>query len=313
MNTFHPPESEPTRLDVVLVSFLGISRVQVQKRIIAGNITVNGDVSSSAHILVSSKDLIGVAEAVTAPHTPPPTPTLTILFEDADVLVVEKASGTLVHPTGVQNPNESTLMDAVLAHFPPMAGVGGDPLRSGVVHRLDREASGVLIFAKHEKAHAWLKNQFKTRKTEKYYDVLVLGYVKDDSGTITFPIARSANGGRMAARPLSQEGKDAITHYTVVTRYSSSTLLRVQIETGRTHQIRAHFFALGHPVAGDTLYTQKNLKQSNTPRLFLHATELHITLPNGELSTFTAPLPQELQDFLATLKPFPTTTTNVVV
>lgn len=313
MKTFHPSESEPTRLDIVLVSFLGISRAQVQKRIIAGDIRVNNEVPSSAHVLVSSKDFIEVANATpVATNINPPAP-LTILFEDADVIVVEKASGTLVHPTGVANPNESTLMDAVLAHFPPMAGVGGDSLRSGVVHRLDREASGVLIFAKHEKAHTWLKNQFKARKTEKYYDVLVLGYVKDDSGTITFPIARSANGGRMAARPLSQEGKDAITHYKVITRYSSSTLLRVQIETGRTHQIRAHFFALGHPVAGDTLYTQKKLKQSNTPRLFLHAQELRITLPNGELSTFTAALPQELQDFLATLKPFPTTTTNVVV
>lgn len=313
MKTFRPSELKPIRLDIVLVSFLGISRAQVQKRIIAGDIKVNGEIPSSAHVSVSSKDLIEVADATpVAANINPPAP-LTILFEDADVLVVEKASGILVHPTGVHNPNESTLMDAVLAHFPPMAGVGGDPLRSGVVHRLDREASGVLIFAKHEKAHAWLKNQFKTRKTEKFYDVLVLGYVKDESGTITFPIARSANSGRMAARPLSQEGKDAITHYKVITRYSSSTLLRVQIETGRTHQIRAHFFALGHPVAGDTLYTQKNLKQSNTPRLFLHAQELRITLPNGELSTFTAPLPRELQTFLATLKPFPTTTRNVVL
>ncbi len=310
MKTFHPTESEPTRLDVALAAFLEISRAQVQKRIIQGDVVVNGAIPSSAHVLVSAKDLIEVAEEVLTPHTPPPTPSLTILFEDADVIVTDKASGVLVHPTGAQHPDESTLMDAVLAHFPPMAGIGGDPLRSGVVHRLDREASGVLIFAKHEKAHAWLKKQFKTRQTKKYYDVLVLGNVKDDSGTITFPIARSAHGGRMAARPLSQEGKEAITHYQVITRYSSSTLLRVRIETGRTHQIRAHFFALGHPVAGDTLYTQKNLKQSGTPRLFLHAAELGITLPNGEDATFTSPLPQTLQDFLLSLKLFPTTTTN---
>lgn len=311
MKSFHPPEIASVRLDVALASFLEISRAQAQKRILAGDICINGLAASSAHAMVSASDLIEIADAAVVERPTPPLPALTILFEDADVIVVEKASGVLVHPTGKEHPTELTLMDAVLAHFPPMKDVGGDPLRSGVVHRLDRDASGVLIFAKHESAHAWLKEQFKTRQTKKYYDVLVLGYINDDQGTITFPIARSANGGRMAARPLSQEGKDAITHYTVVTRYSSSTLLRVQIETGRTHQIRAHFFALGHPVAGDNLYTHKKLKQSSTPRLFLHAAELHITLPNKELHEFSSELPRQLQDFLTTLKPFPTTTTNM--
>lgn len=305
MKTFHPSQPEPTRLDIVLATFLAVSRSQAQKRIAQGNIRINGTPASSAHVLVSSSDTIEVTEAPLPSAEPLPLPPLTILYEDADVVVVEKAAGVLVHPTGAQGAQEPTLMDAVMTHFPPLAGVGGDALRSGVVHRLDREASGVLIFAKHDKAHAFLKEQFKQRLTKKLYDVLVLGRVKDAHGTITFPIARSAHRGRMAARPLSQEGKDAITHYDVMQHYSSSTLLRVHIETGRTHQIRAHFFALGHPVAGDTLYVQRNLKQLNLGRLFLHAAELHLTLPNGQEAIFASPLPPDLRQFLEGLKPMP--------
>ena len=305
MNTFHPPEHEPARLDVVLASFLQVSRSQAQKRIAQGDVLLNDTPPSSAHVLVSSRDTIAVAEHTPAPSEPLPLPSFALLYEDADVLVVEKNAGVLIHPTGAQDSHEPTLMDALVAYYPPMAGVGGDPLRSGVVHRLDREASGVLIFAKHDKAHAFLKEQFKQRLTTKLYDVLVLGRVKDAHGTIDFPIARSVGRGRMAARPLSQEGKDALTHYDVVQHYSSTTLLRVHIETGRTHQIRAHFFALGHPVAGDTLYVQRNLKQFPLGRLFLHAAELHITLPSGEPGVFTSPLPSELTHALELLKPMP--------
>lgn len=305
MNTFHPPQNEPIRLDLVLAEFLGISRARAQKLLANGAIFVNNEPASSAHVLVSQKDLIGVSDEKPVDAQKAPLPALSLLHEDADVLVVEKSAGVLVHPTGAQDGQEPTLMDALLAYFPPMSGVGGDPLRSGVVHRLDREASGVIIFAKHDKAHAWLKEQFKTRQTEKFYDVLVLGRIAEQSGTITFPIARSAGRGRMAARPLSQEGREAITHFDVVQRYSSSTRLRVRIETGRTHQIRAHFFALGHSVAGDTLYVQRNLKQMPLGRLFLHAAELHLTLPSGEWAAFTSPLPSELERVLELLKPMP--------
>lgn len=305
MNTFHPSSAEPTRLDVVLAEALAISRARAQKLLSNDQVFVNEQPVSSAHTLVSSKDIVSVAEKAEEVAAPQALPSLSILFEDADVLVVEKPAGVLVHPTGAQGATEPTLMDAVVAYFPPMAGVGGDPLRSGVVHRLDREASGVVVFAKHDKAHAWLKDQFKTRQTTKFYDVLVLGRVQKDADTITFPIARSVGRGRMAARPLSQDGKEAITHYDVVKRYSSSTLLRVRIETGRTHQIRAHFFAIGHPVAGDTLYVQRNLKQMPLGRLFLHAAELQLTLPSGEHASFTAPLPPSLQTTLDLLKPMP--------
>lgn len=225
--------------------------------------------------------------------------TLNILFEDADVLVVNKPAGILVHPTEASN--EYTLLDAILAERPDIATVGDDPNRAGIVHRLDKEASGVLIVAKNTNAFRLLKTAFAQRLTTKRYTVLVVGKVADDNGVITFPIARSTTHARMAARPLSQEGKEAITHYTVLERYANATLLDVRIETGRTHQIRAHFFALGNPVAGDNLYVRKSVKQFALGRLFLHARELTIPLPAGVTKTFEAPLPAELEDVLKTL------------
>ena len=135
------------------------------------------------------------------------------------------------------------------------------------------EASGVLIVAKHRDAFTFLKRQFAERLTKKMYTVLVLGSVRDDAGVISFPIARAVSGGRMAARPLSQEGREAITHFDVLERFPHCTLLSVEIKTGRTHQIRAHFFAREHPVIGDTLYVQKGAKQLKLDRLFLHASD----------------------------------------
>ena len=170
-----------------------------------------------------------------------------------------------------------------------------------LLHRLDKDASGVVIVAKTTAAFAHLKHTFAARVTRKHYTVLVMGKVRDDVGTITFPIARSRSKARMAARPLSQEGKDAITHYEVLQRFANATLLDVRIETGRTHQIRAHLFAIGHPVAGDTLYVRRSVKQLPLGRLFLHARELTLPLLSGETQTFTAPLPHDLQDALTHL------------
>jgi 23S rRNA pseudouridine1911/1915/1917 synthase len=163
----------------------------------------------------------------------------------------------------------------------------------------------VLIAAKTDEAFHFLKAQFAERNTEKRYQVLVYGNVIDEAGTINFPIARSKTKARMAARAEGQDGKEAITHYDVLNRYSTTSHLAVRIETGRTHQIRAHMFALGHPVVGDLLYVQRGLKLIPLPRLFLHAESLTIDLPNGERQTFSAPLPVELTDFLTTLKPLP--------
>lgn len=300
MNTKMLHDLAPERLDTVLARHLGVSRAKAQRAIKDRRILVNGNLIK-AHALVPTGATVEIGPEVIDPKSQAEPPKLEIIFENADVLVVNKPAGLLVHPTLASH--EATLMDSVLKHDPTIKGVGGDLHRSGIVHRLDREASGVMIIAKNEPTHKFLKEQFKQRLTDKHYSVLVLGKVPDDHGTINFPIARSNSRSRMAARPLSQEGKEAITHYTVQQRFTTSTLLDVKIETGRTHQIRAHCFALGFPVAGDKLYVQRGLKPIKLNRLFLHARELSVTLPDGERRTFMAPMPDELTVALAALKP----------
>jgi 23S rRNA pseudouridine1911/1915/1917 synthase len=300
MNTKILHETAPERLDTALARHLGVSRARAQRAIKDGRVFVNGAAAKAHAMLPTGAEIAITPEVFDTQHQAEP-PALEVLFENADVLVVNKPAGLLVHPTLASR--EATLMDAVLKYDPKIKGVGGDLHRSGIVHRLDREASGVMIIARHDKAHRFLKDQFKNRLTEKHYSVLVLGKVAEPYGTINFPIARSSTRSRMAARPLSQEGKEAITHYAISQRFTTSTLLEVRIETGRTHQIRAHFFALGHPVAGDTLYVRRDLKPLKLDRLFLHAKALTVTLPDGEQKTFEAPLPHDLQIALLSLKP----------
>jgi len=300
MNTKILHESAPERLDTVLARHLGVSRARAQHAIKDGRVFVNGK-TLKAHAMLPTGAEIEVVPEIIDDSSKQEAPALEVIFENKDVLVVNKPAGLLVHPTLASK--EPTLMDAVLKYDKKIKGVGGDLNRSGIVHRLDREASGVMIVARNDKAHAHLKEQFKQRLTEKHYVVLVLGKVAEQHDTINFPIARSSSRSRMAARPLSQEGKEAITHYEVAKRFTTSTLLDVRIETGRTHQIRAHLFAIGHPVAGDKLYLRRDMKPLKTPRLFLHAMTLTATLPDGERQTFVAPLPSELEDVLTTLKP----------
>lgn len=217
---------------------------------------------------------------------------LSFLYEDDDVLVLDKPSGIAVHPApGVEGP---TLVEALLAERPTIAGVGEDPSRPGIVHRLDKDVSGVMIVAKTPLAYLFLKQQFLEHTLTKEYTALVHGALPKDVDTIRVHIGRSARHARMAARPVSQEGREAITHYETQTRYRNFTLARIVIETGRTHQIRASFHAIGHPVAGDPLYRVKRYKSFPLPRPFLHASRLTLTLPNGERKTFESPLPNEL-------------------
>lgn len=301
MKTVQLTNETPQRLDIALAGALSLSRSKLQQAIKDGHIFVDGN-PATPHTPVTLANVITFADVVTDPAKGPEglLPTLDILYEDADVVVLNKPAGVLVHPA--QEHNEYTLADALLAAYPAMAEVGDASHRAGLVHRLDREASGVIIAAKTKAAFQHLKTQFANRLTTKKYTVLVLGKVRDEAGTISFPIARSASHGRMAARPQSQEGRDAVTHYDVLERFPQCTLLDVHIETGRTHQIRAHFFALQHPVVGDTLYVQRGMKLMEIDRLFLHARALTVTLPNGEEKTFTAPLAPELEQFITELR-----------
>lgn len=224
-----------------------------------------------------------------------------IVYEDADVIVVEKPAGVTAH--GAPGVKEQTLVDILLKHYPELAGVGEDPNRPGIVHRLDRETSGLMLVGRNQLSFDNLKKQFQERDIEKEYLALVHGKLRDDVGQIKFRIARSARYARMAARPENQEGKEAITEYEVVKRFVNATLVKVHILTGRTHQIRAHFHAFGHPVVGDPIYQIKGMKIRHAPpRLFLHAAKIGFKDLKGQSREFESPLPKELEEYLTKLK-----------
>ncbi len=300
MKTLNLAPESPTRIDILLAKELDFSRAQIQKVIKAGGVLVGGAPVTVKHLIEEPTTVEVNLEAFEKPVVADqPLPKLTILFENDDVMVIDKPAGSLVHPT--EHSTSGTMVDALLAYYPAIKGVGEDPVRPGIVHRLDKDASGVLIVAKNQATFVHLKHQFKNRLTKKRYTVLVHERFDRLEGTIDFPISRSTSHGRMAAKSLEQGGREAISHYTVIEQFDHHALLNVIIETGRTHQIRVHMFALGHTVVGDRLYKTRKAKPDGFPRLFLHASELTITLPSGEEQSFEAPLPQELQSYLKTL------------
>lgn len=296
MKSYIVPEGMSGRLDSVLADMAKLSRSKLQKATEKGLVLVN-DEKALKKTLVEPGDRIEVDESVfEVIERNKEAKDLEIIFENDDVLVINKPAGILVH--NAPGNNESVLTDSLIAYCPEMANVGEDPVRPGIVHRLDKHASGVLITAKNNEAFKHLKAQFKDRKTIKRYTVLVEGVLDKPAETITFPIARSKSHGRMASKPESQGGREAITHYLVTEQFPHHALLDVKIDTGRTHQIRVHMFSLGHPVVGDTLYRIRGEKVRDIGRLFLHARELTIEVPDGTTMTFEAPLPEELKAVL---------------
>lgn len=225
---------------------------------------------------------------------------LKIIYEDADLLVIDKPAGVLVHPT--RTSREKTIVDALLAYNPRMKSVGEDPLRPGIVHRLDRNTSGLLITAKNQASFQRLKQQFQDRRIIKRYLALIVGRVKDDQGIIAKSITISRKGGRRSAL-LDKRAKKAITRYVVKKRFAEYTLLDVQIETGRTHQIRVHLASIGHPVAGDREYKfKRQICPDGLTRQFLHAYYLKFRLSNGKLLELESVLPPDLAKVVKDLK-----------
>ncbi len=222
-----------------------------------------------------------------------------IIYEDPDVLVVNKPAGLLVHR--VEGKDEISLADLLVKRFPELVGVGEKPERPGIIHRLDKDVSGVMVVARNQAAYEFLKKQFQERTMKKEYIALVHGHMPREVDTIRLRIARSRAKARMVARPGDQEGREAVTHYEVVDHWRNYDLLNVTIETGRTHQIRVHLHSQGHPIVGDPLYKIKGIKAMNLGRVFLHAAKLTLTLPSGERKTFEAPMPEELSSILPTL------------
>ncbi|MDD2681154.1 MAG: RluA family pseudouridine synthase [Patescibacteria group bacterium] len=246
-----------------------------------------------------------------------------IIYEDDDVLVINKPAGMIVHES--ENTEDKTLADYIVTARPEVIAVGEDSRRPGIVHRLDREASGLMVIAKNNQSFKNLKNQFKTRKIKKQYLALAYGKIIADEGLINFPIVRAKAGHKMAAIPLKmrddksflsnrdqgniiarEKSREAITNFEVIKRWPHYTLLEVKIKTGRTHQIRVHLAAYGHPLLGDNLYgtTKTKVKNSkvNLGRIFLLAQKLSFTSLNKEKMEFEIQLPLELKSFLDNLK-----------
>lgn len=303
------PDKASTRLDRFLAEQVTmISRTQIQKHIRQGEITVN-EKSVPAHYALQAGDRVAIHTQSRPTATPERWSDIRVVAETADYIVVDKPAGVLVHPT--PSSNELTLVDWIVEQYPEIKHVGDvqsrfrinaerEPGRPGIVHRLDRGVSGLLVIARTPESFTALKAQFQARTVEKTYAALVHGQIKED-GVIDLPISRSrSDGKRMAARP-GPDGRTALTRYCVDRTFPNFTLLRVSPATGRMHQIRVHLRAIGHPIAGDQLYASRAHKPAALDRPFLHATEVAFTDQSGIRRSFASRLPVELDRFLAGL------------
>ncbi len=296
-------EHDNERLDKFLVAqYPNESRATVQKWVENGTVVVNGKRVTKHHFL-NVGDTIEIQRAapdITAAAVAP-IASLDVLYDDEDIVVVNKPVGLIVHPDGKNN--QQTLADLLRHQCPNITTVGDDATRPGIVHRLDREVSGVMVVAKTTEAFEHLKEQFQHRTVHKEYRAIVHGVPSKAADVLKFKIAHSKrHGGKMAARPEQEEGKEAWTEYTILEHLNSRyALLAVVIKTGRTHQIRAHLAAIDHPIVGDTLYESKHYASTRQySRLFLHAYRLTIRHPRTEEPmTFEAPIPQEFDSFLS--------------
>lgn len=303
------------RLDAILLSLLpqDHSRHRIKRAIEGGAVMVNGATKLKAGTKVKLGDRVIVNEGKIPPppeeRLPVPAPTipLDILYEDADCLVIVKPSGLLTHPTPTRL--EGTLAGALLAHHPSLAHVGESSMRPGIVHRLDEGTSGLLVVAKTQPAFEFLKNQFMGRAVRKTYFALVEGNPKEKEGVIEYAIRPStANPSKRVAvraplprgtKPERSSVREAETRYRVLESYGNKfALLELHPKTGRTHQLRVHLSAIGHPVAGDTLYGAK----VPAPRLMLHAARLEFERPNHKMLSLESPLPEDFQQFLDQIK-----------
>jgi 23S rRNA pseudouridine1911/1915/1917 synthase len=293
------PEQVGLRLDRFLVSVLQeISRSSAQQLISDGLVLVNGKASKASYALRLGDTVQALQTTISAPLTSvkPLAFPLDIIYEDADLLVINKAPGMVVHPA--PGHYEDTLVNALVARYPELQQAEGD-MRPGIVHRLDRDTSGLLIVAKNVQTQAALIEMMKQHAVVKRYLTLVEGVVALDQGSIDAPIGRDPRN-RQQMAITAKESREARTHFRVLQRFARHTLLLIQLETGRTHQIRVHLQAIGHPVVGDTVYGSKNARKGIAlHRQFLHACQLELTHPTtGEKLVLEAPLPDDLQTIL---------------
>jgi 23S rRNA pseudouridine1911/1915/1917 synthase len=310
LHEFIALESEAgQRLDQRIASRFGsISRTRVQELIEAGLVRVNSQPAKGSHRLHAGEHIQIEIQPRPPLRAEPESIPLDVLYEDDDVIAVNKPAGMTVH-AGAGNPR-GTLVNALLGRGQKLSQ-GGDALRPGIVHRLDKETSGIILVAKNDAAHAKLGESFRQREVKKTYIALLQGVFKEESGRIELAIMRDPKRRtRMTARRSIVLGnaREARTDWRRLAQIDSTTLVEVQLHTGRTHQIRVHFSSLRHPVVGDTLYgsaSQLKIGKTTLPALsrnFLHAAKLGFTQPRtGAWIELRAPLPQELREFLQQL------------
>ncbi|MEK6814857.1 MAG: RluA family pseudouridine synthase [Nitrospirota bacterium] len=297
-----PSTEKGARLDAYLARVLpDQSRSRIARLIDGGHVTVDGGVSKPSHRLKGGE----AVQVVVPPPAPADIPAeaipLDVLYEDADIIVVNKPAGLVVHPGAGRR--TGTLVNALLHRCPDLAGIG-DKIRPGIVHRLDRDTSGVMAAAKTERAHRSLAAQFKNRTVEKEYLAVVAGRMPKKRGRIEAAIGRHATQ-RKKMTTRTRRGREAVTEYRVVAESERASLLSVRILTGRTHQIRVHMAASGHPVLGDGVYGGKSARPADVPlpRQMLHARRLAFTHPvTGERLSFAAPIPEDMRNLLERLR-----------
>ena len=298
--SFQYAGEKPGRLDKFLVECLPeFSRARLQGLIADGFVLVNDQPAKKSGQVIDAGARVEV-------RIPPPVPSgligenipLDIVFENSDLLIVDKPAGMVVHPAAGHD--TGTLVHAVLGYDPDIEGIGGEE-RPGVVHRLDKETSGLIVLAKNERAHRWLQDQFRLRKVEKTYLALVDGAPPTPSGRVEAAIGRDPKHRKKMAVLPEGKGREAVSEFRTLESFKEHTLLEFHPHTGRTHQIRLHCAFLGCPIVGDMVYGKKK-PTVEIGRHFLHAAKLRITLPNEQQPrTFETPLPDELKDVLVRL------------
>ena len=292
-------ESKNQRLDAFLASSLdGLTRSQATRLIESGEVAVNGRAVGKSYKLAGGEDI-----AVTLPEPEPVEAVpqdipLDVVYEDADVIVVNKPSGMVVHPA--PGHPDGTLVNALLYHCAgTLSGIGG-ALRPGIVHRIDRDTSGLIIAAKNDAAHQYLSAQLADHTLARTYECIVVGKLREDRGTVDAPIARHPTDRKRMA--VVAGGREAVTHWEVIARYPGYTHVRCRLETGRTHQIRVHMAYIGHPILGDTVYGAKKEIPGLTGQC-LHAVGLRFLHPRThEVVELSCPLPDEFTRMLQKIR-----------
>ncbi|MCD6109287.1 RluA family pseudouridine synthase [bacterium] len=296
------------RIDKFLSEYFpDYSRASIQKSIKNGMITVN-EVKVKPHYDLKKNDIVNVFLSDNQVYFPKPEDIkLTIVFENPDLAIVEKPFGMVVHPTQEGKHLSGTLVNALLKHFGAkhLSSIGG-MLRPGIIHRLDKDTSGLLIIAKNNEIHKYLVGLMKKRDITKKYLTLVRGHLKHETGRIEAPLTRAKRDRKKIGLAMPKEGREAITEYKTIGFYGPYTLVEATILTGRTHQIRVHFASIGHPVVGDELYgdkkVNKDLRKLGLKRQFLHATKLSFKMPNGEKINIKNKLPSDLKAVIKSLE-----------